>query len=57
MVLKLPFQAEHPSDIAPLSWNSLDRPNVPERKKPTAAQRRARLSNIRKAQTARRGRR
>jgi hypothetical protein len=33
-----------------------DRPNVPERKKPTVAQRQARRGNIRKAQAARRGR-
>jgi len=32
------------------------RPNVPERKKPTPAQRRARLANIKKAQAARRAR-
>jgi hypothetical protein len=33
-----------------------DRPNVPERAKPTAAQRRARTRNIRKAQAARKRR-
>ena len=33
-----------------------DRPNVPERKKPTAAQKRARARNIRKAQASRRSR-
>lgn len=35
-------------------FRASDRPNVPERKKPTAAQRRARSANIRKAQAARR---
>ena len=30
-----------------------DRPNVPEKKKPTAAQKRARMANIKKAQAAR----
>jgi hypothetical protein len=34
-----------------------DRPNVPEREKPTPAMRRARTRNIRKARAARRGRR
>ncbi len=33
-----------------------DRPNVPERKKPTEAQQKARLENIKKAQQARRSR-
>jgi hypothetical protein len=46
-----------PRHIGGDRFKAADRPNVPERKKPTAAQRRARLSNIRKAQTARRGRR
>lgn len=35
-------------------FRASDRPNVPERLKPTAAQRRARSSNIKKAQAARR---
>lgn len=35
-------------------FKAKDRPNVPERRKPTQAMRRARTSNIRKAQTARR---
>jgi len=35
-------------------FEAKDRPNVPERKKPTEAQRRARLENIKKAQQARR---
>jgi hypothetical protein len=34
-----------------------DRPNVPEREKPTPAQQRARTANIKKAQAARRARR
>lgn len=34
-------------------FKASDRPNVPERSKPTAAQRRARASNIKKAQAAR----
>jgi hypothetical protein len=34
-------------------FKAQDRPNVPERSKPTAAQRRARSTNIRKAQAAR----
>ncbi|HEY5984328.1 MAG TPA: hypothetical protein VIU38_12735 [Anaerolineales bacterium] len=35
-------------------FKALDRKNVPERRKPTAAQRRARSANIRKAQAKRR---
>ena len=35
-------------------FKAADRPNVPERAKPTTAQRRARSANIRKAQSARR---
>ena len=35
-------------------FNAKDRPNVPESKKPTEAQQRARLENIKKAQQARR---
>ena len=35
-------------------FKAKDRPNVPERRKPTQAMRRARSQNIRKAQTARR---
>jgi hypothetical protein len=35
-------------------FEAKDRPNVPERKKPTQAQKRARMENIRKAQEARR---
>jgi len=38
-------------------FKAQDRPNVPERRKPTAAQRRARSRNIKKAQAARRRRR
>ena len=34
-------------------FRAADRPNVPERAKPTAAQRRARSANIQKAQAAR----
>ncbi|HSB89144.1 MAG TPA: hypothetical protein VLD63_03845 [Anaerolineales bacterium] len=37
-------------------FKAQDRPNVPERRKPTAAQRRARSRNIKKAQAARRRR-
>ena len=37
-------------------FEAKDRPNVPERKKPTEAQQRARLENIKKAQQARRAR-
>jgi hypothetical protein len=37
-------------------FNAKDRPNVPESKKPTEAQQRARLENIKKAQQARRSR-
>ncbi|HTP00266.1 MAG TPA: hypothetical protein VMJ64_02755 [Anaerolineales bacterium] len=37
-------------------FDAKDRPNVPERAKPTAAQRRARSTNIKKAQAARRKR-
>jgi hypothetical protein len=33
-------------------FHATDRPNVPERSKPTAAQRRARATNIKKAQAA-----
>ena len=36
-------------------FEAKDRPNVPESEKPTAAQRRARTRNIKKAQAARRG--
>jgi len=36
-------------------FRAKDRPNVPEREKPTAAQRRARMQNIKKAQAARHG--
>jgi hypothetical protein len=35
-------------------FEAKDRPNVPERKKPTEAQQKARLANIKKAQQARR---
>ena len=38
-------------------FRAADRPNVPERLKPTLAQRRARRINIKKAQVANRGRR
>jgi hypothetical protein len=34
-------------------FRAVDRPNVPERSKPTAAQKRARSTNIKKAQAAR----
>ena len=34
-------------------FEAKDRPNVPEREKPTAAQQRARSTNIKKAQAAR----
>jgi hypothetical protein len=37
-------------------FEARDRPNVPEREKPTAAQRRARTENIKKAQAARQSR-
>ena len=37
-------------------FEAKDRPNVPESKKPTEAQQRARLENIKKAQQARRSR-
>jgi len=37
-------------------FKAKDRPNVPESKKPTEAQQRARLENIKKAQQARRSR-
>jgi len=46
-----------PLHISGDRFKAVDRPNVPESKKPTTAQRRARLSNVRKAQAARRGRR
>jgi len=36
-------------------FKAKDRPNVPEKMKPTAAQKRAQKSNIKKAQAARRG--
>ncbi len=36
-------------------FKAKDRPNVPEKKKPTAAQQKARSSNIKKAQAARHG--
>ena len=42
-----------PRHISGDRFKATDRPNVPERKKPTAAQQRARSRNIRKAQTAR----
>lgn len=43
-----------PRHIGGDRFRAADRPNVPERKKPTTAQRRARIGNIRKAQAARR---
>jgi hypothetical protein len=46
-----------PVHVAGDRFKASDRPNVPERKKPTPAQRRARARNIKKAQTARRRRR
>ena len=36
-------------------FKAKDRPNIPEREKPTAAQQRARMANIKKAQAARHG--
>jgi hypothetical protein len=37
-------------------FEAIDRPNIPENKKPTKAQQTARLENIKKAQQARRTR-
>jgi hypothetical protein len=34
-------------------FKAIDRPDVPEKEKPTAAQKKARVSNIKKAQAAR----
>ena len=45
-----------PTHIEGDVFEAKDRPNVPERKKPTEAQQRARLENIKKAQQARRSR-
>ena len=42
-----------PRHVAGDKFRASPRPNVPEREKPTAAQRRARRQNIRKAQAAR----
>jgi hypothetical protein len=42
----------HPVHIQGDRFKAKDRPNVPERKKPTLAQRRARSANIKKAQAA-----
>jgi len=44
-----------PTRISGDRFKAKPRPNVPEKAKPTAAQKRARLSNIKKAQAARRG--
>jgi hypothetical protein len=46
-----------PTRIRADRFTAHDRPNVPERAKPTAAQRRARTGNIRKAQAARKRKR
>lgn len=43
-----------PTHLTGDRFKAKDRPNVPERRKPTTAMRRARTSNIRKAQAARR---
>jgi hypothetical protein len=43
-----------PRHVSGDRFKAKDRPNVPEAKKPTPAQRRAQLRNIRKAQAARR---
>jgi hypothetical protein len=43
-----------PTHIRGDRYQAKPRPNVPEREKPTTAQRRARKSNIKKAQTAKR---
>ena len=43
-----------PKHIKEDVFEAKDRPNVPERKKPTEAQQRARLENLKKAQQARR---
>lgn len=45
-----------PSHLTGDRFEAKDRPNVPERSKPTSAQTRARRQNIKKAQTARRKR-
>jgi len=45
-----------PKHIKEDVFEAKDRPNVPESKKPTEAQQRARLENIKKAQQARRAR-
>ena len=42
-----------PRHVAGDRFKAKDRPNVPERKKPTPAMRRARMRNIRKARAAR----
>jgi hypothetical protein len=43
-----------PTHVSGDRFKAAPRPNVPERKKPTPAQKRARLANIKKAQAARR---
>jgi hypothetical protein len=45
-----------PTHVEGEVFKAKDRPNVPESKKPTEAQQRARLENIKKAQQARRSR-
>jgi len=45
-----------PKYISGNRFKAAPRPDVPERKKPTPAQKRARAQNIRKAQAARRKR-
>jgi hypothetical protein len=46
--------ASRPTHTQGDRFRAVDQPNVPERSKPTAAQKRARSINIRKAQAARR---
>jgi len=48
--------ASRPTHVQGDRFRAVDRPNVPERSKPTAAQKRARTINIKKAQAARRRR-
>lgn len=47
--------ASKPVHVQGDRFKAKDRPNVPERDKPTAAQKRARSTNIKKAQAARQG--
>ena len=53
----LAMLGSEPRRISGDRFRAQDRPNVPERLKPTSAQRRARWTNIRKAQAASRRRR